>query len=55
MFFMRMGQMRRTMFLFRKKLRQGQVLEFFSARPVCTVVMEACGGAHYWAWEIDKP
>ena len=40
--------------LFRKKLRRGQVLEFFSAQPVCTVAMEACGGAHYWAREIGK-
>jgi transposase len=39
---------------FRKKLRRGQVPEFFSAQPACTVAMEACGSAHYWAREIGK-
>jgi transposase len=36
----------------RKKLRRVQVLEFFSKLPACVVVMEACGGAHYWGREI---
>jgi transposase len=40
--------------VFRKKLRRGQVLEFFSAQPPCMVAMEACGGAHYWGREIGK-
>jgi transposase len=40
--------------LFRKKLRRGQVLEFFSAQPPCTVAMEACGGSHFWGCEIGK-
>lgn len=31
----------------RKKLRRGQVLEFFSRLPLCVVAMEACGGAHW--------
>ena len=34
--------------IFRKKLRRAQVLEFFAAQPPCTVVMEACGGSHFW-------
>ena len=33
----------------RKKLRRGQVLEFFANLPPCGVGMEACGGGHYWA------
>ena len=38
----------------RKKLRRGQVLEFFSWLPLCIVAMEACGGAHFWGCEIGK-
>lgn len=30
------------------------MLEFFSQLPPCVVVMEACGGAHFWAREIGK-
>jgi transposase len=40
--------------LFRKKLRRHQVLTFFAAQPPCTVAMEACGSAHYWAREIRR-
>lgn len=40
--------------LFRKKLRRGQVLEFFTALPACTVAMEACASSHYWAREIAR-
>ncbi len=38
--------------IFRKKLRRGQVLSFFSTLPGCVVAMEACASAHYWAPEI---
>jgi transposase len=38
----------------RKKLRRGQVLEFFANLPPCRIGMEACGGAHYWARELTK-
>lgn len=37
----------------RKKLRREQIREFFSSINPCVVVMEACGGAHYWAREIS--
>jgi transposase len=40
--------------ILRKKLRRGQVLEFFRQLPPCVVAMEACGGAHYWGREIGK-
>ncbi len=40
--------------LFRKKLRRSKVLKFFFDQPCCTVVMEACGSAHYWAREISS-
>ncbi len=40
--------------VFRKRLVRAKVLEFFAARPPCVVALEACGGAHYWAREINK-
>ena len=36
----------------RKKLRRGQVIEFFNKLPATQVGLEACGGAHHWAREI---
>ncbi len=38
----------------RKTLRREQLLGFFAALPRCTVAMEACGGAHHWAREIEQ-
>jgi transposase len=38
----------------RKKLRREQLIGFFANLPSCTVAMEACGGAHYWAREIGR-
>ena len=40
--------------VFRKKISRARLLEFFASLPPCTVAMEACGGAHYWAREIGK-
>ncbi|MCR9061115.1 MAG: IS110 family transposase [Rhodobacteraceae bacterium] len=37
----------------RKKLRRGQVLDFFAKLPPCLVGLEACAGAHYWAREFQ--
>ena len=39
---------------FRKKLSRGRLLAFFAAIPRCTVAMEACASAHYWAREIGS-
>lgn len=36
----------------RKQLRRGAVVEFFARLAPCTVGLEACGSAHYWAREI---
>jgi transposase len=36
----------------RKKLRRGQVLEFFAKLDPTKIGLEACGGAHYWAREL---
>lgn len=40
--------------ILKRKLRRGQVLEFFARREPCLVGMEACAGAHYWARELQK-
>lgn len=34
--------------LFRKKLTRPQFVKFMSDHAPAVVVMEACGGAHYW-------
>ena len=38
--------------VFRKKLTRVQFHKFMSERPACTVAMEACASAHYWAREL---
>jgi len=38
----------------RKQLKRSEVLRFFAKLTPCTVAMEACGTAHYWAREIAK-
>jgi transposase len=39
---------------FRKKLRRDKVMAFFASQPRCTVAMEACAGAHYWARSLQE-
>ena len=38
----------------RKKLRRGQILDFFGKLPPCLVGMEACSSAHHWARELQE-
>ncbi len=38
----------------RRKLRREQLHCFFAELPRCRVAMEACGGAHHWAREIER-
>jgi len=38
----------------RVRLPRAQFLPFIAQQSVATVVMEACGSAHYWAREIEK-
>jgi transposase len=38
----------------RVRLPRAQFLPFMAQLPTATVVMEACGSAHYWAREIGK-
>lgn len=37
---------------FRKKLTRVQFLRFMTEQSPSLVVMEACGSAHHWAWEL---
>lgn len=36
-----------------KALRRSQVLDYMRRQPACRVFMEACGGAHYWARQLQ--
>jgi transposase len=38
----------------RKQIRREQLLDHFKKLPPCLIGMEACGGAHYWARELQK-
>jgi transposase len=38
----------------RRKISRSKVLAFFASQSRCHVVLEACGGAHYWARELAK-
>lgn len=38
----------------KRMLRRSQVLAFFSKIPACTVAIESCASAHYWAREIAQ-
>jgi transposase len=40
--------------LLRKRLSRAQLLPFLGNLPRCTVAMEACGSAHYWAREVER-
>jgi transposase len=33
----------------KRKLQRSELIPFFEQQAACTVVMEACGAAHYWA------
>jgi len=39
---------------FRKKLRRDKVMAFFAQQPRCTVAMEACASAHFWARSLGE-
>jgi transposase len=38
----------------RKQLKRSQIRAFFANLPACLIGMEACGGAHHWARELQK-
>ena len=47
------GAETRGAMVFSRKLTRGKLLEFFVRQPRCTVALEACGGAHHWARELQ--
>jgi transposase len=48
------GQDRSGKAVFRRKLSRKQLLEFFATFHGCTVVMEACAGAHWMARKFNE-
>jgi len=40
--------------VYRKKLTKTKLFEFIANLPQCTIVMEACGGAHYFARKVKE-
>lgn len=38
----------------KKQLKRAKVLEYFANLEPCLVGIETCGGAHYWARELEK-
>lgn len=36
-----------------KQIRRARVLEHFVNKPACLIAIEACGGAHHWARELQ--
>lgn len=40
--------------VYRKKLTKTKLFEFVANLPHCTIVMEACGGAHYFAGKFQE-
>jgi len=38
----------------KRKLYRDEVKQFFANMRPCTITMEACGGSHYWARELEK-
>ena len=48
------GQDRQGKAVFRKKMGRKQMVEFFATFHACTVVMEACAGAHHMARKLAE-
>jgi transposase len=46
------GQDRHGKAVFRRKVNRKQLFEFFATFHACTVVMEACAGAHFVARKL---
>jgi len=40
--------------MIKKSLRRGELRSYVANLPVCTIAMEACGGAHYWARQFQS-
>ena len=48
------GALRTGEVLFRKKLSRKQFPALMAQQDPCLVIFEACGGAHYWAREMEE-
>jgi transposase len=40
--------------VFSRKLTRAKLLEFFAGQPARVVALEACGGAHHWAGQLQE-
>lgn len=40
--------------LLRRKLRRGEMVDFFAGLPPCLIGMEACSSSHFWARELGR-
>ena len=40
--------------MLRKKLTRNKLVEFIAKLPGCIIVIEACGGANFWARKFAK-
>jgi transposase len=38
----------------KRQLKRAQVLPFFANLAPCCIGVEACGGAHYWARQLER-
>lgn len=38
----------------RKQLRRSRVLRYFAQKPACIIGIEACGGSHHWARQLQQ-
>ena len=47
------GADERGAMVFSRKLSRGKLLDFFAKQTPCLVALEACGGAHHWARELQ--
>jgi transposase len=47
------GADERGAMVFSRKLTRSKLLDFFAGQPTCTVALEACGGAHHWARQLE--
>ena len=47
------GADERGAMVFSRKLTRGKLLDFFAGQAACVVALEACGGAHHWARQLQ--
>tara|TARA_B000000460_G_scaffold204933_2_gene151924 strand:- start:3959 stop:4324 length:366 start_codon:yes stop_codon:yes gene_type:complete len=48
------GADERGTMIFSRKLTRSKLLDFFAGQPACIVALEACGGAHHWARQLQS-